>query len=714
MNRQQQPNAIERRNGAALVIVLAFVVLLAGLVTAYLAGARTDRQLAHGSSSQSKVDQLARSALGIVIGDLKQEIVNGSTSTTVNHITLYTPTAAANIQPQRSGVSGGGSDSIPNLVRRSIQSDPIALPGVGSRASPLSSAPVPSSSPMRTKKGEINLARWNKHYLVPRPSGIYPTDTSPIPAFIAPDWVFVSEQGPIILSSPRSVLGRYAYAIYDEGGLLDVNVAGFPPASSVATQFGLKGFLSFADLTVTGLSNSAVSDLVGWRNYASAKPTGSFGSFVFNATSAINYFDFVLSNSNGFLGTGGLVWIGRTDQMFTSRQSLIAYRTSTGFSADTLPHLGTFSRDSNLATWGPASTQRVIANFTRSDGSIARQGDPLFRRFLLSKLAWVGQDGPVPASKASDIRRDFGLVWNVDHWDYYGASGAMLAEAIPVIDGTREPDFFQLLDFARQTVSPPPTVGEILSLGASIIDQFDSGGGDAPTIIEYAGPPAPSPAPPNPRAYGRETTVPSPAPSPAPIVLNRPLRNPGELGYAYKNSTVTLDFFTSSGADASLLDLFTISPANMRAGVINLNTRNSVTLAAMIAGTIRNEGSTAVVSTANAKNAALDIVASTNPATGRPALGRHELGRLTAAVRSSATGAGEEARELISRSLTEVTQTRTWNLMIDLIAQCGRYPSSATSLAQFVVEGEKRYWLHIAIDRHTGEVIDQQLEAVYE
>ena len=519
----------------------------------------------------------------------------------------------------------------------------------------------------------------------------------------------------MILSSPtRSVLGRYAYAIYDEGGLLDVNVAGYPPApSSVPTQFGLKGFLSFADLTVPGLSSSAVSDLVGWRNYASARPTGSFGSFIFNATSAANYFNFVLSNSNGFLGTGGVVWNGRTDQMFTSRQMLIAYRASTGFSADALQYLGTFSRDSNLATWGPASTQRVTADFVRPDGSIARQGEPLFRRFLLSKLSWLGQNGPVPASKASDIRRDFGLVWNVDHWDYYGANGTSLAEAIPAIDGTREPDFFQLLDFARQTVSPRPSIGEILSLGASIIDQFDSGGGDAPTVIEYAGPPAPSPAPPNPRAYGRETAAPSPVPSPTPIVLNRALRNPGELGYAYKNATTTLDFHTSSSADASLLDLFSISPANLRAGVINLNTRNSVALAAMIAGTIRNEGSTAVVTTANGRNAALDIVAATDRG-GLPALGRHELGRLTAAVRSSATGAGEEARELIGRSLAEVTQARTWNLMIDLIAQSGRYPASATSLSQFVVEGEKRYWLHVAIDRFTGEVIDQQLEAVYE
>jgi hypothetical protein len=30
------------------------------------------------------------------------------------------------------------------------------------------------------------------------------------------------------------------------------------------------------------------------------------------------------------------------------------------------------------------------------------------------------------------------------------------------------------------------------------------------------------------------------------------------------------------------------------------------------------------------------------------------------------------------------------------------------------VSGKKRYWLHVAIDRFTSEVLDQQLEAVYE
>jgi hypothetical protein len=52
--------------------------------------------------------------------------------------------------------------------------------------------------------------------------------------------------------------------------------------------------------------------------------------------------------------------------------------------------------------------------------------------------------------------------------------------------------------------------------------------------------------------------------------------------------------------------------------------------------------------------------------------------------------------------------------MIDVFAQTGRYPQSATSLDQFLVEGEKRYWLHVAIDRCTGEVLDQQLEPVTE
>jgi len=70
-------------------------------------------------------------------------------------------------------------------------------------------------------------------------------------------------------------------------------------------------------------------------------------------------------------------------------------------------------------------------------------------------------------------------------------------------------------------------------------------------------------------------------------------------------------------------------------------------------------------------------------------------------------------RESIARALGETVQTRTWNLMIDLIAQTGHFKPNPTSLQNdFVVEGEQHYWLHVAIDRFTGQVLDRRVEAV--
>ena len=49
-----------------------------------------------------------------------------------------------------------------------------------------------------------------------------------------------------------------------------------------------------------------------------------------------------------------------------------------------------------------------------------------------------------------------------------------------------------------------------------------------------------------------------------------------------------------------------------------------------------------------------------------------------------------------------------------MIARSGRYPPNANSLAGFMVEGETHYWVHVAIDRFTGQVIDKQIEVVNE
>src|SRR4026209_1524440 len=115
--------------GAALLIVLAFVVLLTGVSVAYLSRTTSDRQVAHGSFNQSKADQMVASAVDNIIGDLRQEVANGSTRTTYgsgnNIYYVYAPTSAANMVPQRSG----NAAIAPNLVRRSVSPDNIASPG---------------------------------------------------------------------------------------------------------------------------------------------------------------------------------------------------------------------------------------------------------------------------------------------------------------------------------------------------------------------------------------------------------------------------------------------------------------------------------------------------------------------------------------------------------------------------------------------------------
>jgi hypothetical protein len=71
-------------------------------------------------------------------------------------------------------------------------------------------------------------------------------------------------------------------------------------------------------------------------------------------------------------------------------------------------------------------------------------------------------------------------------------------------------------------------------------------------------------------------------------------------------------------------------------------------------------------------------------------------------------------RESAIRALSASGQTRVWNVMIDVVAQTGEYPSNASTFDQFSVQGEQRYWIHLAIDRLTGQIIDKQVEVVKE
>jgi hypothetical protein len=199
-----------------------------------------------------------------------------------------------------------------------------------------------------------------------------------------------------------------------------------------------------------------------------------------------------------------------------------------------------------------------------------------------------------------------------------------------------------------------------------------------------------------------------------PVVLNRPFTSVGDLGFAYRDMPwKTLDLFSPNSADAGLLDLFTMTDGPVIAGRVNPNTAPAPVLQALLSGELANYSGG---NTNLATSAASSIAAALSTATGTtPFVNRASLvsGFMTNnAVNSFSTIKPE--REAVVRSLAESANTRTWNFLIDIIAQSGGYPTTATTLDNFLVTGERRYWLHIAIDRYTGQVVDKQLEIVNE
>lgn len=219
-----------------------------------------------------------------------------------------------------------------------------------------------------------------------------------------------------------------------------------------------------------------------------------------------------------------------------------------------------------------------------------------------------------------------------------------------------------------------------------------------------------------------------------PVILNRPFRSVGEMGYAFRDQPwKTLDFFSRQSGDLGLLDVFSLDETEavppVVAGKVNLNTRNWAVLAALLQGSANGEVGLAgsvnpgVLDSASAEELAKAIVAENTKA---PFLHvsdvvprvlapvRDDNASLISSPASNWKPIVKTVRESAIRTLSGLTTTRTWNLMVDLIVQSGRLSPTADGGEDFVVRGERRYWVHLAIDRLTGEVIEQRIESVKE
>jgi hypothetical protein len=409
------------RRGSALLLVVISLLLLVTLVVAFLSRATLERQLSGASANLGKTDLAAQGAVSMVISDLQQEIVDGSytsaTTASPAPATLasgyYYPKSSLNMVPQIVGFTQATDSGVEDLLKISKNLAPF-YPATNFTQVGISRASSVSTTTDSLNGRAISTARWNAPLLMAKATPASTTDLTPVAAFTAnpPDWIYVAQDGSnptawnatYAASSTNPVLQRYAYAIYDEGSTLDMNVAGSPAyTSGYGTFQPYKNALAYADLTqilsaatVTppipaATQQQIINAIVGWRNYATMNyvdptsgtqtsqissyfPLYSIANTPIPNDGTITPFDLgMLSNSTGFMSvsttnltttTNSQGRANQSDNAFVSRQQLIQFLTeglgqnptfTTVLASlqNALPYLGTFSRGLSAPSYSP-------------------------------------------------------------------------------------------------------------------------------------------------------------------------------------------------------------------------------------------------------------------------------------------------------------------------------------------------------------------------
>ncbi|PAW78167.1 MAG: hypothetical protein B9S32_08205 [Verrucomicrobia bacterium Tous-C9LFEB] len=498
------------RRGMALVLTLSTVVLLTVLVLAFFSRAQLNRQISFSSTNLFKADSLSRSALDIIVGELRAEISDPARSNTSSSsgVILYQPINKADWLPQPLGVSGAtgplvkvSGSGIPIRAGGTIQGSSIAINAKSVNGRSLSSARWFTSTVSSPKLGTGTLPTW---LFMTRSSG-------------------VKTPGIATAKDPTQndyVIGRFAYTVYDMGGLFDATVAGYPTSSPFITptaDIGFKTSTSYVDLSLFGFSTTNLDRFILWRNAVTGTNAATYlewAAGITNSSGISNYAALAAARS-------GHRSIVMGDNTPLTRRDLLSHPNLTANTC-TLSH---FSRSLNSPAFAPASptsaplinpnlgTLRFPASYSsvihyRDDGTTETYavlaGDlQLQRRFSLAKLAWLTSSGPKTGISADAILNTFGLKWTTfsadgvtnSCWQYSNPNGT-IADRIKTLtevasDG-REPNFFEVLKAGvlngsigraadRKTGSKDSQRSleaisdlQILRIGANLIDCADS------------------------------------------------------------------------------------------------------------------------------------------------------------------------------------------------------------------------------------------------
>jgi hypothetical protein len=510
------------RRGMVLVVVLAILVLVTAAVLAFFSQAAANRSVEASRSHRTNAALVGRSAADYTVGKFLGEITSSTNSRVVDSgdVRVYLARSATNAVPARivSSPLAGDTNAFA-LIRQSL---------------PTADANASSHNTGAAARGgrRISPERWNAPKLLAG-SGFTNTNQTPF-------WIYLDPHGGVSAKPTATAIGRFAYNVYEVGGLLNVNVAGYPTGMNRDQIAALKTSQAGADLSLLGLTPSGIDDLVKFRNPGAATPND------YQKTVEAGIPEGFLSNVVSKAG------FGATNNFITSRQDLLRYVSLKNPAlTNALPYLTHFSRSLNAPSWTPVNPAGTSVNYEMAadnaaspnrnlpnvrfpsagtvkhyadDGSVVsrsvRAGDPLLeRRFSLARLAWLTPEGPSaslspshpqyhPGGTAAAIADVFGLQWVParGRWEYIGHGGfsGPLKTLEEVAAEHREPDFFETLkagilsgSLGLASASSPALVGasgvqaavdglpdaQIVKIGANLIDSADAD--NYPTIIFF-------------------------------------------------------------------------------------------------------------------------------------------------------------------------------------------------------------------------------------
>lgn len=501
------------KRGAALVVSLALVVLITMMLLAFFVNTTLNGQLEVSSTTRMEANVIGRSALELVVSDLRKEMLAGSVQ---NGSVLLPDSNAVTLQPYRVLADENliTNSFFDNLVKQSkpgaaMYPTTMTAYGHNGAAPTIGASTVSGISTLSPSKNgrKLSLERWSFPQLIVTTNGVtngFIADSQ------APYWIYLGGGG--VTNAPSAgIIGRFAFNVYNVGGLLNANVAGSPPGLNDGERNRLKGTPIGAVMSNSIPGVYREDDFVSWRNFYSAPLAQASGT---------NYVNKVLADVNGFRqpladSTNSPTMV---DNRFVSRQDLIRYVRlhPDVMDAKALPYLTTFSMELNRPSWRPmtnvggtyaykdkandlTSANRDLRTVTKSDGFT-----PLMPvRFPLSKLGMVPSSGAGLSPAVQDaIASNFGLVWNnTDQcWDYsMSLNGSIRTLAEVVNDGDRSPNFFEILKAGILSGSLGKSTAEgisankayeevtdhqIIQIGCNMIDQYR--GDDFPTKVRFS------------------------------------------------------------------------------------------------------------------------------------------------------------------------------------------------------------------------------------